>query len=133
MDPATLVDGGIEGLHRIVDVLEANDVPVSGAYLIKLTSEDGYEDIVFRVATTMQTHPFVFILVQLKREGKLPRIDDRVRIDAVSESSDEASRILKYAAQAGAPVVKIRGAGLNGLYVDEAIVVKWPKKQVAVA
>ena len=133
MDSTALVEGGVDGLRRIVRVLEEHDVPVIGAYLIKLVSEDGYEDIVFRVVTTMQTHPFVFRLVDLRREGKLPRIDTRVRIDAEQPSSVEASRILKYAAEVGTPVVTIRGAGVHGLYVDEAIVVKWPKTAAAVA
>lgn len=126
MDTAALVR--TDDLVRLVDVLEKHKVPVEGAYLIKLTSEDGYEDFVFRVVTPMPSHPFVFKLVELRRDGMLPEIDQRVRVSAERPGSPEATRILGYAAEVGAPVVTIKGAGLHGLFVEDAVVVKWPER-----
>jgi hypothetical protein len=133
MDPATLVEGGVDGLRHIVQALEERGVPIVGAYLIKSTSDSGYEDVALQIVTTMLSHEVIHRFVTLKHEGKLPRLDWRVRIDAADPFSNEASRILKYASEAGTPVVNIRGAGLDGVYVEEAIVVKWPTREAALA
>jgi hypothetical protein len=81
----------------------------------------------------MPSHPFVFKLIELRREGKLPEIDSRVRISAEKPGSAEAMRILDYAGEVGGAIVTIRGVGLKGLFVEDAIVVKWPKRQRALA
>jgi hypothetical protein len=133
MDPETLVEGGLEGLQRIVSVLEANGVPVEGAYVIKLVTEEGQESVIFRIVTNSDLRALIFKVIELKRSGSFPKTSDRLRFDAVRPGSVEASRILGYAARVGTPVVEIHGAGIDGLYVEDAIVVKWPKRKPAVA
>jgi hypothetical protein len=128
MDLSALVEGGIDGMKSIVGALEAGGVNVRGAYLIKTTSDNGYEDLVFCVVTTDEQRKVINLAADLKRAAKLPSIDSKVRFAAARPSSTEASRIMAYAAEVGSPVVTIQGVGLDGLYVEDALVVKWSAK-----
>lgn len=133
MDLSTLVDGGVDGMKRIVNALEAGGIDVRGAYVIKSTSDTGYEDYVFNVVSADDQRKLINRVIDLKRAGKLPRIESRLRFAAARPSAAEASRVLAYAAEVGTPVVTMQGVGLDGLYVEDALVVKWSPKANAAA
>lgn len=133
MDLPALVEGGVEGMKRIVHALEADGINVRGAYMIKTTADTGYQDVEFCIVTSDDQRSVLNRIIDLKRAGKLPVVDGKVRFATARPSSTEASRIMAYAAQVGSPILTIQGVGIDGLYVEEAVVVKWPKKANAAA
>ena len=52
----------------------------------------------------------------------LPRIDPRVRIEAVGTDHVEASRLLDWARNLGAPPISVADTYVNGLFVSDALV-----------
>jgi len=137
MDQIALVEGGAEGLNRIAELFRSKGVPVSGVYLIKLTSEDGFEKWVIRLIADRETpdlkRKMIHELVRLRRDSRLPRVDPSVRFDIVSSTEPEASRIVEYARQLGGPPVVIRDAAWKGLFVEYALVARVPHTSAAVA
>src|ERR1700744_1242753 len=105
MDTSILVDGGIEGLRRVVSSLEQEGIDIRGAYLIKTTSVEGFVRTTFRVVTDRDPRDVIYKFVQLRRNGRIPQIADAVPISPVRPNHVEASRVLDYAARVGSPVV----------------------------
>jgi hypothetical protein len=126
MDTSILVDGGIEGLRRVVSSLELEGIDIRGAYLIKTTSVEDFARTTFRVVTDRDPRDVIYKFVQLRRNGRIPQIADEVPISPVRPNHVEASRVLDYAARVGSPVVAINGVYWDGLFIEDAIVVKWP-------
>jgi hypothetical protein len=133
MDTNALVDGGEEGVRKIVLALEAEGVPVSGAYLIRLTSAEGFSEIVFRIVTTADSRQVIYKIVRLRRDGKIPILADDVRINPIRPNDMEAKRVLDYAARIGGPTVAIKDVNWDRLFIEDAVVVKLPKSAHALA
>jgi hypothetical protein len=121
MDQNTLVEGGDAGLVAIADAFRATAFPVAAVYLIKRTSVDDRDDWVVRLVLSPFRpdvgRDFLYKFAQLRREKKLPFIDDDVRVNAVPPEDVEASRVLDYARRLGGPPVVIRKAVWDGLYI----------------
>ncbi len=136
MDQVTLVDGGAEGLNRIAEAFRSRGIPVAGVYLIKLTSEDGFEEWIIRLVADREKpdikRKMIYELVRLRRDSQLPTVDPGVRFDIVSQTEPEASRIIEYAQRLGGPPVIIRDAVWKGLFVEYALVASVPHANVAI-
>lgn len=133
MDTSELVEGGAAGLGAIVRVLERTGVTVIGAYLIRVTGTDGFEDTSLRIVTNDDGREVLYKYVGLRRDGALPKISEDVTMTPVHPGDVEASRVLDYARRIGSPPVKIRGVLWHGLYIEDALVVKYPMSEPAVA
>lgn len=139
MDQDALVDGGVEGLARIAEAFRSKGLPVSGVYLIKLTSHDGFEAWIIRlIADRVRVVPdvkrqMIFALVELRRENALPRIETGVRFDIVDTKNDEASRIIEYTRGLGGPPAVIRDAVWKGLFIEYALVASVPQTDFVTA
>ena len=137
MDQVTLVEGGADGLNRIADAFRSKGIPVSGVYLIKLTSQDGFEDWIIRLVADREMpdlkRKMIHELVRLRRDNELPRVDPSVRFDVVWPTEPEASRIIEYVQRVGGPPVVIRDATWKGLFIEYALVASVPHTNVAIA
>jgi hypothetical protein len=133
MDTGTLVEGGAEGLLEVVRILESQGVSILGAYLIRLTSEDGYSETNFRIVTNDDQRDVIYKFVRLRREKRLPALSDDVRISPVRPNHVEATRVLDYASRLGTPPVSIKEVFWDGLFIEDAVVVKLPSREHAVA
>jgi hypothetical protein len=133
MDTGELVEGGAAGLGAIVNALERAGVNVIGAYLIRITATDGFEDASLRIVTNDDGREVLYKYVGLRRDGAFPKISGDVTMTPVRPSDIEASRVLDYARRIGNPPVKIRGVLWRGLYIEDALVVKYPISEPAVA
>ena len=137
MDQDVLVAGGADGLNRIADAFRAKGVPVTGVYLVKLTSDDGYQEWVIRLiadaATGDAQRQMIYNLVELRREKTFPRTDFGVRFDLVDPNDLEASRIIDYARRLGPLPVTITNAMLKGLFIEYALVARIPQTSVVAA
>lgn len=133
MDTNALVEGGVTGLQRIVEALEHEGVNVLGAYLIRISGPEGSEEIDLRLVTEDPGPEVLFKYVDLRRAGKLPKVADEVTFTPVRPNNIEASRVLDYARQFDAPPVTLRGVGWKGLFIEDAVVVKYPEEARAVA
>ena len=138
MDQVALVEGGAEGLKRIAETFRSKGIPVSAVYLIKLTSEDGFEDRIIRLVADRRTidlnlkRKMIYELVRLRRDNELPWIDPSVRFDIISSMDPEASRIIDYARRLGGPPVVIREATWQGFFIEYALVASVPHPNVAI-
>ena len=74
---------------------------------------------------------FISELVRLRRDKKLPFIDQQVRVDAVSPEHVEATRVLDYARRMGEPPVVIRNVTWDGLSIDYALVAEYDHSTAA--
>ena len=137
MDQVTLVEGGTEGLNRIAEAFRSKGVPVSGVYLIKVTSQDGFEHWIIRLVVDRKTpdlkRKMIHELVRLRRDNRLPKVDPSVRFDVVSATDLEPSRVIDYAQRLGGAPVLIRDANWKGLFIEYALVASIPRTKVAVA
>lgn len=137
MDQDTLVEGGGKGLARIADAFRARGLPVSGIYLIRLTSEEGYAEWVIRLLSDSKmpglTRQMIDKLVQLRRENALPEVSPGVRFDMISSDHVEAARVIDYARQIGKLPVTIRDTMWKGLFIEYALVAQLPQATFAVA
>jgi hypothetical protein len=133
MDTNALVEGGKEGLRRIVQALENEGIDVRGAYLIKTTSVEDFARTSLRIVTDLDPRKVLYEFVQLRRDGKIPRLADDVPVSPIRPSHVEASRVLDYAARIGSTTVVISGVYWEGLFIEDAVVVKWPSPAHAAA
>src|SRR5205823_5562289 len=133
MDTGELVEGGAAGLAKITRVLEDAGVNVIGAYLIRVTATDGTEDAALRIVTNDDGREVLYKYVRLRRDSLFPAISDYVSMTPVHAGDVEAARVLDYARQMGNPPVKIRGVLWRGLYIEDALVVKYPMPEAAAA
>ena len=126
MDSAALVDGGAQGIARIAGCFRERGFPVVASYLIKRLGEDESTDwvlvLVLKPLRPGAARDVIYTHVALRREGRLPWIDPRVRIDAVSSDHVEASRLLGWARGLGVPPVSVAESYINGLFVSDALV-----------
>jgi hypothetical protein len=111
--------------------------PVEAIYLVKRTSIDGYEDWVVNAVLSPfkagSDRDFLQQLVRLRREKKLPRIDEQIRVNAVPPDHVEAKRIIEYARQMGEPPILIRNTFWDGLYIEYALVAEYDHTTAAAA
>jgi hypothetical protein len=137
MDQVTLVEDGAEGLNRIAEVFRSRGVPVTGVYLIKVTSQDEFEHWIIRLVVDRKTpdltRKMIHELVRLRRDNQLPKVDPSIRFDIIPRTESEASRIIDYARSLGGPPVLIRDASWKGLFIEYALVASVPSTNVAVA
>ena len=75
-------------------------------YLIKVTSQDGFEYWIIRLVVDRKipdmTRKMIYELVRLRRDNQLPKVDPSVRFDVIARTELEASRIIDYARSLGA-------------------------------
>ena len=133
MDTNALVEGGIDGLRQIVAALEKEGLDIQGAYLIKTTSVEDFTRISFRIVTDSDPRSVIYKFVQLRRDGRIPHVADEISISPLRPSHVEASRVLDYATQMGSVPVVINGVYWNGLFIEDAVVVKRPSAAHAAA
>jgi len=137
MDQNTLVEGGDAGLRAIADQFRRSGFPVDSIYLVKRTSVDGGVDwVVNAVVSPFRPgldRDFLYQLVRLRREDRLPFVDEQVRLNAVSPDHVEAKRIIDYARRMGEPPVVIRNVLWDGLYIDYALVAEYDRTTAAAA
>jgi hypothetical protein len=137
MDQNTLVEGDDAGLRAIADEFRKLGFPVEAIYLIKRTSIDGYVAwVVNAVLSPFRPgldRDFLYQLVRLRREKKLPFIDEQVRVNAVSPDHVEAKRVIEYAQQMGEPPIHIRNVFWDGLYIEYALVAEYDHTTAAAA
>ena len=137
MDQNTLVDGGDEGLRKIADLFREAGFPVVAIYLAKRTDSEGSSD--WRVVAVMSpfrpsmSRDFLYELVRLRRDGKLPYIAQGVRLEAVSVENVEADRVLEYARLIGRPPLVIRDAYHRGISIEHALVAEDRRPQAQAA
>jgi hypothetical protein len=126
VDPSALVEGGATGLKAVATRFRDRGFPVRAAYLVKRVTEDDAIDWVLVLVLA----PFapgaslkaIYAHVELRRAGLLPKLDERVRIEAVSIDHVEASRLLAAARLQGRPPVVLSETYYSGLYIHDAIV-----------
>jgi hypothetical protein len=133
MDTASLVEGGAAGLERIVQLLDNAGVHVVGAYLIRVIGEGDFEEVILRIVTADDGRDVLRKYVALRSDGLLPHIAEEVSMSPVPPGNSEATRVLDYARQIGRLPVSIRGVVWKGLYIEDAVVVKYPQEARAVA
>ena len=134
MDTGALVDGGVAGLRRIVESLEQEGVAVYGAYLIRTTGLDNESQRTdLRIVTEDDIGDVLYKFVRLRGQGKLPEYSSSITLTPVRPDSFEASRVLDYARRVGKPTVTIEGVPSDGLYIEDAVVVKYPQEERAAA
>ena len=133
MDTRSVVGVGVDGLRQIVSALEREGISVRGAYLISLTRADGDKDTAFRIVTESDPRDVIYKFVRIRRDGLIPSLAEEVRISPVRPNHIEAARVLEYAARIGTPIVTIRNVFWGGIFIEDAVVVKWPNPEHAVA
>jgi hypothetical protein len=133
MDPNAMVTGGSAGLRAIADAFRMNNFAIQGIYLIKITSDEGYEDWVVRLITSKRARDMINLLVRLRREKQLPAINSRVRFDVIQADDAEASRIIEYSRRMGDVPVEINGALIDGMFIEYALVADYPGADAAAA
>jgi hypothetical protein len=135
MDQDTLVDNGSEGLNQIAQAFRTKGIAVSGVYLIKLTSHDGFEEWIIRLIVETVwpdlKRKMISELVRLRRDNMLPRTLEGVRFDIVSAADAEASRVIEYVRLLGGPPVVIRDTVWKGLFIEYALVASIPARQTS--
>jgi hypothetical protein len=135
MDQEALVEGGADGLIRIERAFQASGLAISGIYLIRLTSHDGFEEHVIRLVSDQKTpdltRKMIVELIKLRRNKDFPKVDPGVRFDMVSAGDLEASRIIDYARRLGGHPVVIRDAMWKGLFIEYALVAGLPQADFA--
>jgi hypothetical protein len=129
MDTNALVEGGVDGLETVVRSLEHEGIVIRGAYLIRLTSDDGLSEISFRIVTEHDLRDVIHKFVRLRREARLPKVADEVRISPIRANDVEATRVLDYASRLGSAPVTIKEVFWNGLFIEDAVVVKLPSHE----
>jgi hypothetical protein len=133
MDTASLVEGGAAGLERIVQLLDEAGIHIIGAYLIRVIGAGDFEEVNLRIATPDDGRDVLSKYVRLRRDKLLPRIAEEVTMTPVRPNNVEATRVLDYARSIGNPPVTIKGVVWKGLYIEDAVVVKYPEAERAVA
>jgi hypothetical protein len=133
MDSSALVEDGAAGIERIVARLEERGVQVPGAYLIQVIGAESFEEFNLRIVTNDDPRDVLYKYVALRRDGLLPWISEDVTMTPVSPGNIEASRVLDYARQIGRLPTRIRGVVWKGLYIEDAIVVRYPLSERAAA
>ena len=134
MDTGALVEGGVAGLRKIVGALEQEGVAIVGAYLIRTTSwDDQSQRTDFRIVTKDDIRDVLYKFVRLRGEGQLPEYSNSITLTPVRPDNYEASRVLDYARRVGKPTVTIEGVPSDGLYIEDAVVVKYPQEERAAA
>jgi hypothetical protein len=134
MDTGALVEGGVAGLRKIVAALEREGVTIAGAYLIRTTSlDDESHRTDLRIVTEDDAGDVLLKFVRLRAEGRLPVYSGDITLTPVSPEDYEASRVLDYARQVGKPTVAIHGVPSDGLFIEDAVVVRYPHEERAVA
>jgi hypothetical protein len=137
MDQNTLLEGGSDGLVAVANAFREDGFLVKAIYLVKRTSVDGYTDWVINAVLSPfnlgMDREFIYKLVRLRREKKLPFIDRMVRVNGVSPEHVEASRVIEYARRLGEPPVVIRDAMWDGLSIEYALVAEFEPSTAAAA
>ncbi len=125
MDTNLLVAGGDEGLRRIAEGLERNGVRLNGAYAIRVTTPDGVAYVHFTVVTDDDPRTVIFKYGDLRKRNIVPSLASHVRFSPRRSNYVEADRVLDYARKVGSPIVRITNVIWRGLYIEDAVVVKW--------
>lgn len=134
MDTSALVENGPNGIERIVSLLEQRGIHILGAYLIGTTvADDEFEEIKLRIVTEDEGQRVRLAYAGLRRDGLLPQMSEDVTTTPIRPDDLEASRVLDYARQIGRPPVRIRGVVWKGLYIEDALVVRYPEHATAAA
>jgi hypothetical protein len=134
MDQVAVVDGDANGLLEIMEAFKARGLPVEGVYLIVLTSDDGFVERIIRLVVPHRSHDLnhrmIAELVKLRRQGKLPRVDESVRFSLISADDPEADRVADYARRIGVPGT-VQDVMWRGLFIEYALVAKVPQMAAA--
>lgn len=118
-----LVEGGAEGLDRIAEALRQQGLPIEGVYLVRLGFEDGGSEWVIRIVSPATDQRSILVpALSLRRAARLPAINEKVRFSPLRPDHPEAARILAYARKYRERPLQLEGIGLDGLYVDYALV-----------
>ena len=134
MDSSALVEDGPKGIERVVSLLEQRGIRVLGAYLIGTTSADEEsEEVKLRIVTEDDGQRVRLAYAGLRRDGLLPAMSEDVAVTPVRSEDNEASGVLDYARQIGHPPVRIRGVVWKGLFIEDALVVRYPEHATATA
>lgn len=120
-------------MRRIVQTLEKEGIDIRGAYLIRTTSVEDFARTSFRIVTDRDPREVLYKFVQLRRDGRIPWLADEVPVSPIRPNHTEASRVLDYAARIGSATVVISGVYWEGLFIEDAVVVKWPSSAHAAA
>lgn len=132
-----MVEGGSKGLVRMAEAFRRSGFPVRAIYLVKRTTTDGEIDWVLNVVLSpfkpSDDRELVYALVRLRRDKKLPRIEEDVRVNAVAPDDVEASRVIEYARRLGEAPVVIRNTYWDGLYIEYALVAEYDHSTAAAA
>ena len=140
MDQDFPVEGGANGLLAIAAAFRAETAPpfpIEAIYFVERLNLD--DEVTWKVVAVMSPFragvdaDFINVLVKLRRAGKLPRIDDRVRFMAVPPEHVEASRILDYSRHLGEPPLVIRDTIWQGLTIRYVLVAEDLGRRAAAA
>ena len=112
---------------QIASALRSVDVEVQGIYLIRLTSVEGYVEDLVRVVCDVggkkfDSRDFVHKVIELRRNGKLPELDQSIRIDCIRNDHLEAKRIADYTRKMKKLPLRIKDVFWDGLYIEYALV-----------
>lgn len=127
MDSLELVNCSADDLKQIASALRSVDVDVQGIYLIRLTSVEGNVETLVRVicdigGMNFDSRDFVHKVIELRRDGKLPDIDEYIRISCVQSDHLEAKRVADYTRKMKKLPLRIRDVLWDGLYIEYALV-----------
>ncbi len=127
MDSLELVKCSVDDLKQIASALRSVGVDVQGIYLIKLTSVEGHVEHLVRVICDVggmkfDSRDFVHKVIELRRTGKLPDIDDSIRIDCLRSDDLEAKRVADYTRKMKKLPLRIKDVFWDGLYIEYALV-----------
>ncbi|MBV9637672.1 MAG: hypothetical protein JO163_22640 [Methylobacteriaceae bacterium] len=136
MDPSELVSGGAAGLRRIGELLVQDGFPLTALYLWREQQEDGERWAIVIVSSAdfrMSSKAFFNRLVRLKNRPDFPSVAVGARFYLRSVEDPVARQVIDYARRIGTPVARIESAMWNGIYIDYAVVVRWPDSDRAAA
>jgi len=125
VDPIQTV-GGAEGLSKLAGLVRAEGAPVDGVYLINRQSDEGADDWVVVLVTSVSARDVFFRLAHLRNQGKFSQFKG-VRIDPVKPDDKEVVRIMNYARRFDSLPVEVEGVLLDRMYIRYALVAELPK------
>lgn len=132
MDPVQTVGGGA-GLKKIADALRTENFVIDAIYLIRLVRDNDDVDWVIRLATHERSREVLVKTFELRRDGKIPRFGDQVRVDTILPEDPEARRVIAQAQRYGYAPVEFEGVLLDGMLIDYALVADFPGAESAAA
>jgi hypothetical protein len=117
-----LIEGGARGLDLVATRLSESGIILDGVYLLGMARDDGSRSWFLRIVSSQDQREVLVKAIELKHDGRLPQIADRVAISPIRPGHPEASRVLGFARRYDLPEIVIDGQMLDGLYVDYALV-----------